>query len=71
MQGTFGYLDPEYLYPSKLMEKSYVYSFRVILAKLLTRETPVSFARSKDQRNLAIYFTLMFDEQHLVQLLEP
>ncbi|XP_038979749.1 wall-associated receptor kinase 5-like isoform X2 [Phoenix dactylifera] len=71
VQGTFGYLDPEYFHTSKLTEKSDVYSFGVVLVELLTREIPVSFARSEDQRNLATYFTLMFDEQCLLQLVEP
>ena len=71
VQGTLGYLDPEYFYTSQLTEKSDVYSFRVVLVELLTRKTPVSFARSDDQRNLPIFFTLMFDEQHLFQLIEP
>ncbi|KAG1355402.1 wall-associated receptor kinase 3-like [Cocos nucifera] len=71
VQGTLGYLDPEYFHTSQLTEKSDVYSFGVVLAELLTREIPISSTRSEDQRNLAIYFTLMFDKQHLIQLIEP
>nr|XP_019705823.1 wall-associated receptor kinase-like 1 [Elaeis guineensis] len=70
VQGTLGYLDPEYFHTSQLTEKSDVYSFGVVLAELLTREIPISSTRSEDQRNLAIYFTSMFDKQDLLQLIE-
>ncbi|KAL8146335.1 hypothetical protein AgCh_004179 [Apium graveolens] len=56
VQGTFGYMDPEYLHSSELTEKSDVYSFGVLLAELLTGERALSFDRPEKDRSLAMYF---------------
>ncbi|KAJ4759064.1 Wall-associated kinase family protein [Rhynchospora pubera] len=71
VKGTIGYLDPEYFQTSLLTEKSDVYSFGVVLAELLTGEKPISVARSEEFHNLAMYFTAAFDEDRLLQVIDP
>ena len=56
VQGTLGYLDPEYIQTSQLTEKSNVYSFGVVMAELLTSKKALSFDRPEIDRNLAISF---------------
>ncbi|XP_022768052.1 wall-associated receptor kinase 2-like [Durio zibethinus] len=70
VQGTLGYLDPEYLHTSQLTEKSDVYSFGVVLIELLTGQKAVSFERLEEERNLAMYFLSALKENRLVQIVE-
>lgn len=71
VQGTLGYLDPEYFHTSQLTEKSDVYSFGVVLAELLTGKKPLCMERSQEERNLATYFVMSMKENRLFQILEP
>ncbi|XVF83087.1 hypothetical protein PTKIN_Ptkin16aG0104400 [Pterospermum kingtungense] len=71
VQGTLGYLDPEYFQTSQLTEKSDVYSFGVVLVELHTGQKPVSFARPEAQRNLSSYFILAMQHDRLFQIVEP
>ena len=70
VQGTLGYLDPEYMQTSQLTEKSDVYSFGVVMAELLTGKKALSFDRPESDRNLAICFVTAIKEDCLVQILE-
>ncbi|KAL8517233.1 hypothetical protein ACS0TY_015456 [Phlomoides rotata] len=71
VQGTLGYLDPEYFQTSQLTEKSDVYSFGVVLAELLTGKRPIDMERSQEERNLTTYFIMAMKENRLFQVLDP
>jgi hypothetical protein len=63
-------LDPEYFHTSQLTEKSDVYSFDVVIAELLTEKEALSFNRTENDRNLAMYFVSAIKEDRLLQILE-
>ncbi|XP_073139361.1 wall-associated receptor kinase 2-like [Henckelia pumila] len=71
VQGTLGYLDPEYFHTSQLTEKSDVYSFGVVMAELLTGKKPIDMDRSQEERNLTTHFIMAIKENRLFQVLDP
>ncbi|TYI92753.1 hypothetical protein E1A91_D02G093100v1 [Gossypium mustelinum] len=56
VQGTFGYLDPEYMLSSLLTEK---------------RQKVVCFKRPEENRVLPLYFTSLMKEDRLLDILDP
>ncbi|GLT28497.1 hypothetical protein SLA2020_034240 [Shorea laevis] len=70
VQGTFGYLDPEYYQSSQFTEKSDVYSFGVVLVELLTGEKPISLEKAEGERSLASHFILSMDKNNLFNILD-
>ncbi|KAI3953304.1 hypothetical protein MKX01_042299, partial [Papaver californicum] len=71
VQGTLGYLDPEYFLTSLLTDKSDVYSFGVVLVELLTGEKTHCPKRSQEQKSLASYFIDAMERNDLFKVIEP
>ncbi|WOK98863.1 wall-associated receptor kinase 3-like [Canna indica] len=70
VQGTFGYLDPEYYQTSQLTEKSDVYSFGVILLELITGKKPVYSTENEKDLNLAMHFLQARRHNQIFDLME-
>ncbi|KAJ3705177.1 hypothetical protein LUZ61_008882 [Rhynchospora tenuis] len=70
IQGTYGYLDPEYYYTGRLTEKSDVYSFGVILAELLTRKKAYSSSMPSESGNLIAQFLTVVAKNRLFDIID-
>uniref|UniRef100_A0A0D9XEP9 Protein kinase domain-containing protein n=1 Tax=Leersia perrieri TaxID=77586 RepID=A0A0D9XEP9_9ORYZ len=70
VQGTCGYLDPEYMQTCQLTDKSDVYSFGVVLLELLTRKKAFNLQRPEDERSLSMRFLLAMKDNRLLDILD-
>nr|XP_043613481.1 wall-associated receptor kinase 2-like [Erigeron canadensis] len=70
VQGTLGYLDPEYFHTGQLTEKSDVYSFGVLLVELLTGKKIVDFDKPEKERHVTKSFIASLETQTLLQVLD-
>ncbi|GMP46946.1 hypothetical protein CsSME_00014908 [Camellia sinensis var. sinensis] len=70
VQGTLGYLDPEYMLTNQLTEKSDVYSFGVVLVELITGKKVLSFDKPEKERSLARHFLSCMQNDQLFQVID-
>ncbi|KAG6657214.1 wall-associated receptor kinase-like 10 [Carya illinoinensis] len=70
VQGTFGYVDPEYFQSGQFTDKSDVYSFGVVLAELLTGEKAISSTGTRDTKSLAAFFVSSMEGNNLFNILD-
>ncbi|KAL6859020.1 hypothetical protein ACP4OV_018022 [Aristida adscensionis] len=70
VQGTYGYLDPEYLQTSRLTSKSDVYSFGVVLLELLTCRKAMNLQALEEEKNLSSQFLRAMSENRLDEILD-
>ncbi|XP_019184485.1 PREDICTED: wall-associated receptor kinase 2-like [Ipomoea nil] len=70
VQGTFGYLDPEYMQTHELTEKSDVYSFGVVLMELLTGRRAVLYDGPVEERSLYEHFISSLKINQLFKILD-
>ena len=70
VQGTFGYLDPEYFQSSQFTEKSDVYSFGVVLVELISGQKPIFSVSQTETRSLATHFIMLMEDNRLTDILD-
>ncbi|KAJ0247698.1 Wall-associated receptor kinase 2 [Hirschfeldia incana] len=70
VQGTVGYLDPEYYHTGLLNEKSDVYSFGVVLMELLTGQKALCFERPLLSKHLVNYIVSAMKENRLHEVID-
>ncbi|XP_013708538.2 wall-associated receptor kinase 1-like [Brassica napus] len=70
VQGTLGYLDPEYYNTGLLNEKSDVYSFGVVLMELLSSQKALCFERPLQSKHLVNYIASAMKENRLHEVID-
>ncbi|KAL9248253.1 hypothetical protein vseg_021596 [Gypsophila vaccaria] len=70
VQGTYGYLDPEYFQSNQFTDKSDVYSFGVVLVELLTGKKPICPTGNGGWISLAAEFLSKMEDSCLSDILD-
>ena len=68
IEGTIGYIDPEYLESLRVTEKCDVYGFGVVLVEVLTSHYPTETFLG--HMNLVDYFVFSMKENHILQIVD-
>ncbi|KAJ0795261.1 putative protein kinase RLK-Pelle-WAK family [Helianthus annuus] len=71
VEGTLGYMDPEYIYTRQVTDKADVYAFGVVLTELLTGKKPFDRQRDEDDIRLSTYFVKETSENRLREIVDP
>ncbi|KAG6512848.1 putative wall-associated receptor kinase-like 16 [Zingiber officinale] len=71
VQGTRGYLDPEYMLTCRLTKKSDVFSFGVVILELLTRKKALEFDVSGEEMLLVTSFISAMKENKVEEMVDP
>ncbi|KAL8153677.1 hypothetical protein V2J09_011437 [Rumex salicifolius] len=70
IQGTWGYIDPEYFQSNQFTEKSDVYSFGIVLLELLSSKKAVHIETSTESRALVSEFFLCMQQARLFDIVD-
>ncbi|KAG2609722.1 hypothetical protein PVAP13_4KG056700 [Panicum virgatum] len=70
VQGTCGYLDPEYMQTCHLTDKSDVYSFGVVLLELLTGKAAFNLEGPENERSLSLRFLNAMKEDRVMDVID-
>ncbi|GLJ29893.1 hypothetical protein SUGI_0590920 [Cryptomeria japonica] len=71
VKGSYGYMDPQYIYRLTLTKKSDVYSFGVVLFEVLCATPPVMSTQSGNKMNLSDYALKHLRDGTLEQIIDP